>query len=1123
MTSLDRRNVLHEFGAHALSLPDASALQIGTRSLTYGRLHAAVLQASQCLHQRGVVRGDTVALRLADPFLQAAGMLALMRMGATPMPLSPGATPLQVQELVDAAQAQWLLAEHEGGQLSGCCVLPFSEAAVSAIDLDHALQDALWVAEPAAACLLITGSGTTGQPRLMAVTHAQMRARLAMQQARYAVAAGDRCMVVTPLHFSVSAHNVLAAWFAGAAAVVWDQRGNLALAVASARPDVLSLTLMHAEQLLGLQQGDPSISLAAIRVVTLTSSTISQALRQRLRDDLHTRLHIVYGSNEVYAATVVFPENLDEIAEGVGRAEPGVMVEIVDPKGCRVDNHDVGQVRVKSPAQIDGYLQGSDAERFRDGWFYPGDLAKWAPCGQLMLMGRADEMMIMNGVNIYPAEIELALGEHPAVREVVAFPLRHEVAQEVPVCVVSLHEGARLSKAELLDFARVRLGSKAPVFLAVTEVLPRNVQGKPVRAELHALIGRALQDATPSAQSAQALIEQLNTTAALTPHQRRRRMAFDFVLPESLRLEKLKYWRIALSGEVGMQALVEAPVDLCISHKAVLLADEIWRIVAALLLAARVPLFGAHRLLSCKPAGPPGAGEGSGWRAEVDMPLLEVGPPETWGVALKAAFLLEAWTREHHDLCATHAAGHATFFAWVEQHALAPLRVLVPGGASTLHVLRAAFDLDVPFVHLGAGSYQLGWGARARRINRSSTDRDSVMGMQLAHRKDLTARLLRAAGLPGAVHEVVNTLENASAAAQRIGWPVVVKPVDAERGEGVHVDVRADGLHAAFAQALKHSPARLVLVEQQIHGICHRIFVAHGHMLYAVKRLPLGVYGDGASSVSQLVAAARVHERFVPPWKRSPLPTLDDLALVSLAQQGLQVESVPGTGRFVALRRIESTGFGGVDEDVTATIHPENLRVALAAAQLCGLDAAGVDLISSDITAAWHTNGAVINEVNFAPLLGEGVISRQHVQTFVTRLLKGDGRIPVEVYVGNEAAVAAARQRVHTLHQSGLATALTSHDWTEAPDGQAWHLAAQGLHARIRALVLYPNVDALVVVVQTDELLDRDLPLEGVDAVHLVDGALIRCRPDQAQQRRRTLLHMLQAWTRPQKSQRSPV
>ena len=1123
MTSPDRRNILHEFVAHALSLPDALALQIGTRSLTYGQLHAFVLRSTHYLHQQGIVQGDTVALRLADPFLLAVGMLALIRMGATPMPLSPGATPLQMQELVEAARVRWLLAERDGETLSGCCVLHFADTAIRAIDMDHELRDALWDAEPQAACLLITGSGTTGKPRLMAVTHDQMRARLAMQQARYAVTAGDRCMVVTPPHFSVSVHHVLAAWFAGAAAVVWDQCGNLAMAVASARPDVLSFTMMHAEQMLVLQRGDPSISLAAVRVVTLTSSTISPTLRQRLRDDLHARLYVVYGSNEVYAATVVFPENLDEIADGVGRAAPGVRVEIVDHKGCMVGSRDVGQVRVKSPAQIDGYLQGSDAQRFRDGWFYPGDLAKWTPCGQLVLMGRADEMMIMNGVNIYPSEIELALGEHPAVRDVVAFPLRHQVAQEVPVCVVSLHEGARLSKAELLDFARARLGGKAPVFLAITEVLPRNLQGKPVRAELHALIGRALQDAAPSAESAQALIERLNKATTPPPYQRRRRVAFDFVLPESLRLEKLKYWRIALSGEEGLQALVEAPVDLCVSHKAVLLADEFLRVAAALLLAARVPWFGAHRLLFCKPAGQPGSGEGSGWRADADMPLLEGCPPETLGVALKAAFLLEAWTREHHDLCATHAAGHETFFAWVEQHALAPLRVLMPGGASSLHVLRAAFDLGVPFVHLGAGSYQLGWGAKARRINRSSTDRDSVMGMQLAHRKDLTARLLRAAGLPGAVHEVVNTLECARAAAQRIGWPVVVKPVDAERGEGVQVDVRAEGLHAAFVQALKHSPARLVLVEQQVLGVCHRIFVAHGQMLYAVKRLPLGVYGDGASSVSQLVAAAWVHDRFVQPWKRSPVPTLDDLALLSLAQQGLQVGSVPQTGQFVALRRIESTGFGGVDEDVSATIHPENLRAALAAAGLCGLDAAGVDLISSDITAPWHTNGAVINEVNFAPLLGEGVISRKHVQTFVTRLLNGDGCIPVEVYVGNEAAVAAARQRVLMLHQTGLATALTSHDWTEAPDGQAWHLTVQGLHARIRALVLSLNVDALVVVVQTDELLDRDLPLEGVDAVHLVDGALICCRADEAQQRRRTLLHMLQGWTRPKKSQARQV
>lgn len=108
-------------------------------------------------------------------------------------------------------------------------------------------------------------------------------------------------------------------------------------------------------------------------------------------------------------------------------------------------------------------------------------------------------------------------------------------------------------------------------------------------------------------------------------------------------------------------------------------------------------------------------------------------------------------------------------------------------------MLHAAFELGVPFSHLGGGTYQLGWGVKARRISRSSTDCDSAIGAAGVNRKDVTAKLPRTAGLPAPVHEPVNTLKSAHAAAKRIGWPVVVKPADAERGEDVRVSRTGPG------------------------------------------------------------------------------------------------------------------------------------------------------------------------------------------------------------------------------------------------------------------------------------------------------------------------------------------
>jgi cyanophycin synthetase len=284
--------------------------------------------------------------------------------------------------------------------------------------------------------------------------------------------------------------------------------------------------------------------------------------------------------------------------------------------------------------------------------------------------------------------------------------------------------------------------------------------------------------------------------------------------------------------------------------------------------------------------------------------------------------------------------------------------------------------MQIPFMHLGGGVYQLGWGKHLQLIDRSATVADAAIGARVAQDKAVSALFLRRAGMPAGIHQLVRTQDDALAAAQRLGWPVVVKPADRERGEGVSVQVRdAAALVKAFALALQCSKSGRILVEKQVEGVCHRLFIAHGKLLYAVKRWPRSVFGDGVHTVAALVDQAQALENERAPWLREPAYPRDDLTLQALRQQGLDWASVPAAGRRVHLRDIESTQWGGWDEEVSHQLHPDNLAIALHAAQLLGLSVAGVDVISSDITQPWHQNGAIINEVNHAPLLGGGEIS----------------------------------------------------------------------------------------------------------------------------------------------------
>ena len=141
---------------------------------------------------------------------------------------------------------------------------------------------------------------------------------------------------------------------------------------------------------------------------------------------------------------------------------------------------------MKSPGLIDGYLNDpeSTSKAFVDGWFYSGDFGKMTEDGHLIHLGRSDQMMIYNGINIYPGEIEACLAAHPSVADVAAFPLRHPVHQHLPVCAVSLRSGSRLSMEDLQAYAVDHLGIKAPKKIFTLDEIPRNEQGKLVRSKL---------------------------------------------------------------------------------------------------------------------------------------------------------------------------------------------------------------------------------------------------------------------------------------------------------------------------------------------------------------------------------------------------------------------------------------------------------------------------------------------------------------------------------------------------------------------------------------------------------------------------------------------------------------
>lgn len=428
---------------------------------------------------------------------------------------------------------------------------------------------------------------------------------------------------------------------------------------------------------------------------------------------------------------------------------------------------------------------------------------------------------------------------------------------------------------------------------------------------------------------------------------------------------------------------------------------------------------------------------------------------DAYAFTLRASIALSAWMAQHS---ATNENCNQ-FYQVIKTEIVERLNQLVPSGKSTIPVMKAAHAIGIPYRHLGMGVYQLGWGSKARRLNRSASELDSAIGVVLTHNKASTARIMRMAGLPAPTHFVVNSESAAASAAERLGFPLVVKPVDRDRGEGVVVDISdSNALREAYMAASKISPSNRVIVERQVSGVCHRLFISKGTLLYSVKRHPMFVLGDGYKSVTELVNEQVERQSTLPIWERSEIQPIDDLAIQSLKRVGLTPESIPPSGMMAPLRRIESTEHGGIDENVTDIIHPDNLAAALDAVRLFGLDVAGVDFITENITVPWHVNGAVINEVNFSPLLGGASISRSYLPKFFEKFIDGDGKIPVEVIEDEKQA----REKQISLCGQGLRCFFTNASVTLDNTYRQIHMPFQGIRERFNALITRKDVDAII-------------------------------------------------------------
>ena len=357
-------------------------------------------------------------------------------------------------------------------------------------------------------------------------------------------------------------------------------------------------------------------------------------------------------------------------------------------------------------------------------------------------------------------------------------------------------------------------------------------------------------------------------------------------------------------------------------------------------------------------------------------------------------------------------------------------------GPSTSAIVEAGIKRGIPYRRLTEGSMvQFGWGSKQRRILAAETDGTSAVAEAIAQDKDLTKKLLNAAGVPVPIGRPVTNAEDAWTAAREIGSAVAVKPQFGNQGKGVAVNLESrEQVIAAYHAAAQISTP--VMVERYITGHDFRMLVVGNTLVAAARRDPPHVFGDDVHSIRQLVEIINSDSRRSDGHATSLSKIrLDEIALATLAKQGYDADSIPAMGALVTLRNNANLSTGGTATDVTDDVHPDLAARAIDAARMIGLDICGVDVLCNSVHQSLEEQGGGVVEVNAAPglrmHLAPSFGKPRDVGTAVINMMFADGedgRIPVVAVAGTNGKTTTVRLTAHLLTHTGLRVGMTNSD-----------------------------------------------------------------------------------------------
>ncbi len=364
------------------------------------------------------------------------------------------------------------------------------------------------------------------------------------------------------------------------------------------------------------------------------------------------------------------------------------------------------------------------------------------------------------------------------------------------------------------------------------------------------------------------------------------------------------------------------------------------------------------------------------------------------------------------------------------------IRERVRLGPSTGSIVEEAVARDIPWIRLGTNSLvQLGYGVNQMRFQATITCKTSSIAVDIACNKEQTKKMLDDASIPVASGGICVDEEDLEAVVKKIGYPIVLKPLDGNHGKGASINVKTwEDAVAGLAYAKKYS--HRIIVEKFITGFDFRVLIIDNKLVAAAKRIPAHVVGNGKDNLQQLIDTTNLDPRRG--YGHENVLTEIDVdrdTLDLLEKLNYTLETIPKSGEIVYLKSTANLSTGGTSVDVTDMMHPENVFLCERISRVIGLDICGVDIMAENLTQPLKENGGCILEVNAAPGFrmhlapSEGL--PRNVASPVIDMLYPPGkpsRIPIIAVTGTNGKTTTTRLLAHIVKNNGYKVGFTTSD-----------------------------------------------------------------------------------------------